>query len=214
MTTIYFIRHSVRFDPNLITKYNTTQSELLKNEKIILSVEGEERARLLSEAEEIQNLDVIYVSNLVRTLATAKYTMAKQKLNCIIDERLDERRVGIPNASKHPDWFVRQYLEPDFKTEGGESQNEVLKRFNEAIKEILETKKGKRIAVFSHGYAILFYLLQFSELKYIDETKFLHITYKDKDILNGLINAPEVFKVEYEDNQVVDIERIIIPSLN
>ena len=38
-TTVYFIRHSVRFkNTELIESYRTDQSELLKNEKIILSV--------------------------------------------------------------------------------------------------------------------------------------------------------------------------------
>ena len=214
MTTIYFIRHSVRFDNDLIIKYNTTQSELIKSEKNILSIEGEERARLLSEAEELSNIDAVYVSNCVRTLATAKYLMSKQRLNCILDERLDERRVGKPNASKYPNWFSKQFLEPDFKTEGGESQNDVVSRMNEIINEILTTKKGKRIAVFSHGYAIMFYLLQYCKLLHVDDEKNIHFTYRDKDILNGLINAPEVFKVEYDKDKVTNIERIIIPSLN
>ena len=43
-TVVYLIRHSVRMKGEMIDTYNTSQSDLLKNEKIILSVSGEKRA--------------------------------------------------------------------------------------------------------------------------------------------------------------------------
>lgn len=43
ITTIYLIRHSVRFSSKLIDSYNTNQDKLIKNEKIILSVCGEKK---------------------------------------------------------------------------------------------------------------------------------------------------------------------------
>ena len=105
MTTIYLIRHSTRINHDYINEYNTTQSELLKSEKDILSVEGEERARILAEQKEFKNVDMVYVSNCVRTLQTAKYLVEKYNLKVDIDERLDERRVGISNSDQYPDWF-------------------------------------------------------------------------------------------------------------
>ena len=80
-TTVYLIRHSVRFKSSNIIKYNTNQDNLLKNEKIILSVEGEKRAEILSNEAELQNLDVVYTSNSVRTLQTAKYILEKHGNN-------------------------------------------------------------------------------------------------------------------------------------
>lgn len=78
-TVVYLIRHSVRFNnKNLIEKYNTNQNELIKYEKIILSVTGEKRAEILSNEKELQNIDVVYTSNCVRTLQTAKYLLEKQ----------------------------------------------------------------------------------------------------------------------------------------
>ena len=97
MTIIYLIRHSVRLPLNTIENYNTNQNKTILNEKIILSPLGEERAKLLSEKAELQNIDVVYTSNCVRTLATAKYLMNKQNLKANIDDRLDERRIGKPN---------------------------------------------------------------------------------------------------------------------
>ena len=137
MTTLYLIRHSVRMPLDKI-KYNTKQENLILNEKIILSSIGEERAKILSEKEELQNIDIVYTSNCVRTLQTAKYLIEKQNLNVTIDDRFDERRVGIPNEKKYKDWFERQYKDENFKTVGGESQKEVRKRMDQAITEILK----------------------------------------------------------------------------
>ena len=164
-TIVYLIRHSVRFNnKEMIESYKTTQNALLKNEKIVLSVTGEKRAEILSNEEELQNIDVVYTSNCVRTLQTAKYLLEKQHLKANIDERFDEKRVGKPNDKEYPDWYTRQYEDENFKTEGGESQAEVRERVNEAFQEVVSQNKGKRIAIFSHGYAITFLLLGISFL--------------------------------------------------
>ena len=141
MTTLYLIRHSVRMKRDDIETYNTTQPRIIKEEKIILSSEGEKRAEILSKEVELQNIDVLYTSNCVRTLATAKYMMESQNLKANIDERLDERRVGKPNDDIYPDWFIRQYMDENYKTDGGESQKDVRKRMDEVINEILEIEK-------------------------------------------------------------------------
>ena len=213
MTTVYLIRHSTRIDKQYIEKYLTSDSSLVRNEKDILSIEGERRAELLSNEPELSNIDKIYTSKCVRTLQTAKYLMEKNNLQATIDERLDERRVGIPNEGKHPDWFVKQYTDKDFKTENGESQNEVVERLNEVINEIVENNQDKRIAIFSHGYAICFYLLQYSKLDYIDADKKIRIKYKNKVLLDGLLNAPEVFKLTFDKLKLVDIDHIEFADL-
>ena len=212
-TTVYLIRHSVRFSMNDIDIYNTTQSNIIKNEKIILSVEGEKRSEILSNEKELQNIDVVYTSNCVRTLQTAKYLLEKQKLKANIDERFDERRVGKPNADLYKDWFKLQFLDENFKTEGGESQKEVRARFNEAFNEVLEKNEGKRIAIFSHGYAIVFFLMNWCKCEYIEGANILKLTYKGKDILNEKINAPEVFKLKFEKNELKSIKNIIFNDL-
>ena len=205
MTTIYLIRHSVRMPQNQIESYNTIQNELLKNEKIILSIEGEKRAEILSKEKELQNIDVVYSSNCVRALQTAKYIMESQNLKVNIDERLDERRVGIANDKEHPNWFEEQYYNENFKTVKGESQKEVRERFDELIKIILKKYKNKRIAIFSHGYAITFYLLKYCELVNIKDKR-LKIKFKNKIVYNNRTNAPEVFKLTFNDEEIINIE--------
>lgn len=207
MTIIYLIRHSVRLPLDNIESYNTNQNKTILNEKIILSPLGEERAKLLSEKDDLQNIDVVYTSNCVRTLATAKYLMEKQNLKANIDDRLDERRTGKPNSDLYPDWFSRQYFDESFKTEGGESQKEVRKRFEEVINEILLKHQNKRVAIFSHGYAITFYLLKYCKLVSIIDGK-LKYEFKNEIIFDKKINAPEVFKLSFEDYNLIDIKLI------
>ena len=213
-TTVYLIRHSIRFNEKDIEKYNTSQNKLLRNEKIILSVEGEKRAEILSNEEELQNLDVVYASNCVRTLQTAKYILEKQHLKVNIDERFDERRVGLPNDDVVKDWFVVQYLDENYKTIGGESQKEVRDRFSEALDEVLDQHRGERIAIFSHGYAITFFIMKWCKFEYIESTDNLRFTFKGKEFFNKKLNAPEVFKLELDDNnELLNIEVLQIKDL-
>ena len=207
MTTIYLIRHSVRMSQSDIESYNTDQDKILKNEKIILNVEGERRAELLCSKDELKNIDAIYTSNCVRTLQTAKYLMYNQNLKANIDERLDERRTGISNSEIYPDWFERQYKDENFNTEGGESQKEVRERFDEVISEILEKYKDKRVAVFSHGYAITFYLLKYCKFLGVFDEK-LKYEFNGKIIIDKKINAPELFKLCFDDKELKSIEII------
>lgn len=207
MTTLYLIRHSVRLPNKEIETYNTNQDKLTKNEKIILSVEGERRAELLCSKEELNNIDVIYTSNCVRTLQTAKYLMYNQNLHANIDERLDERRAGESNLDKYPDWLERQYFDEDFHTIGGESQKDVRIRMSEAINEILEKHKDKRIAVFSHGYAITFYLLNYCKYLGFNNHR-LKYEFNGEILFDKPINAPEVFKLIFDNKELKSIEII------
>ena len=207
MTTIYLIRHSVRLKTDLIENYNTKQSNLIKSEKIILSVEGERRAEILSQKQELENIDKVYVSNCVRTISTAKYLCTRQNLKYNIDDRLDERRVGIPNSDIYPDWFTRQFKDENFKTENGESQKEVRERMYEVLSEILDENKNKRIAIFTHGYAIIYLLLKWCKLIDVSDDK-IKIEYNNRVLLDRFLNAPEVFKLTFNNKELKNIELI------
>ena len=72
-TIVYLIRHSEQLKIEGIK--NIKEESQIKNEKIVLSVSGEVKARELSELEEFNNVDVIWSSNYVRAIATAKYSI-------------------------------------------------------------------------------------------------------------------------------------------
>ena len=90
-TQIYLIRHSEQL--KIKGKYFSNDNEQIKNEKIVLSIEGERKAKKLSEKEELKNIDVIYSSHYARAIATAKYIAYNNSLEINIDERLGERKL-------------------------------------------------------------------------------------------------------------------------
>lgn len=207
MTTIYLIRHSVRMKKNLIEECRTSQSNQLQFEKIVLSSLGEERAKLLASKDELDNIDKIYTSNCVRTLETAKYLMDRHNLGVTIDERFDERRLGIPNDKEYPNWFELQFIDENFKTVGGESQKEVRERVTEAINEILDEYKNKRICIFTHGYAILYYLKSLCDFEFHSKER-ITLKFNNKTIFNRYLNAPELIKLSFDNKELKDIEFI------
>lgn len=90
-----------------------------------------------------------------------------------------------------------------------ESQKVVRKRFEQAFNEVLKDNKGKRIAIFSHGYAITFFIMKWCKFEYMGEKDYMRFTFKDREIFNKKINAPEVFKLEFnENNEIINIQNI------
>ena len=91
-TIIYLIRHAETVEENGIR--NTNEDSQMINEKEILSVEGEEQARRLSENIELNNIDVIWSSSYTRAKATAKYIAYRNNLEINIDSNFNERKLG------------------------------------------------------------------------------------------------------------------------
>ena len=88
---IFLIRHSEQLKLKGIKKIN--EDSQIDNEKIILSVEGENKAKKLSKLEELNNIDILWSSNYVRAIATSKYIAKNNNIDINIDERLNERKL-------------------------------------------------------------------------------------------------------------------------
>ena len=90
-TILYVIRHSLQLKEleNIITD----ESSQLKNEKIILSCDGEKKAEKLSKNEELKNISEIWSSSYVRAMSIAKYIAQKNNILLNIDQRLNERKL-------------------------------------------------------------------------------------------------------------------------
>lgn len=208
MTTIFLIRHSVKFPKAEFESFNAKDDKDLRDEKTILSVIGEKRAELLCSKNIFDNVDVIYASNMVRSIATAKYLSTRLNKHINIDERLNERRYGIQNSDNFEDWYERQYLYSDFKTVGGESQEDVRNRMLDVLSEILNKYNNKIVAIFSHGYAITFLLLKWCKLVSVNRDRKLKYEFNNKIIIDKTINAPEVFKLTFDKDKLLNIELI------
>lgn len=204
-TIIYLIRHAETVDENGIR--NTSEDSQLINEKEILSVEGEEQAKKLSNNKELQNIDVIWSSSYTRAKATAKYIANKNNLPFNLDNDLSERRLGNlkelgefmkDKATRDPS--QEQLLDRTFKTSDGESAEQTRERMNKFFDKILKEYEGKRIAVISHGGSIKFFLLNWCEVN-----KDVKLVYKD--IVLDII-SPCLLKMTFRENKLMNIEQI------
>ena len=84
----------------------------------------------------------------------------------------------------------------------------------EAFNEVVNNNKGKKIVIVSHGTAISFLLMNWCELLDVQPNLLRKLKFKDKIIINRPFNAPEVFKVTLnENNVIVDIENLEFDSL-
>ena len=175
-----------------------------------LSVDGERLAKEMSEREELQNIDVIYSSHYVRTMCTAKYIAENNNIKLNVEERFGERKFGVNDISELPSTFFEdQFRDWDYKLENGESANEVSKRMNEALLDILNKNKGKNIAIVSHGTAISTMVKTWCDVVLNEETKLIEFYFNDNLVFDGNWNCPELFKLEFDDNNnLISIDNV------
>ena len=204
-TIVYLIRHSEQLKINGIK--NIEEDDQINNEKIILSVEGENKARELSKREELNNIDVIWSSNYVRAIATAKYIAYRNNLEVNIDSDFNERKLGNLETlkelgkNKKYSYTEEQLLDEKLKNINGENRVEVNKRMTNALNKVLKQNEGKNIVIVSHGAAIKFLLMNWCKLN--DELK---LTYKNSIID---LKSPSLIKLEFNGMNLNDLSLVI-----
>lgn len=204
MTTIYLIRHSKPMNMDIKQIANSESLQII-NEKNILSVEGEKRAEELSKIPGLKNIDYVISSNYARAMATAKYICRENNKDLNIVEDFAERKFGINDWSELPkDFEKRQFEDENYKIGNGESQKEVANRMYNALMDVVNKYQDKKIVIVSHVTAITFLLMKFAT--YQDQK----IVFNNKLIMDETFkwNAPEVFKLEFKKNNLINIENI------
>ena len=112
-------------------------------------------------------------------MATAKYIAEKNNILLNVDERLWERKFGVNNISELPETFFEdQFRNWNYKLPNGESADEVSKRMNEVLLEILSNNKDRNVAIVSHGTAITTMLKRWCNIKLNEENKLVEIYFK------------------------------------
>lgn len=205
MTTIYLIRHSKPMKVNNTFNKDNLQ---LQNEKSSLSIEGEQIAKEKLNKKEFDDIDIIFSSNYVRTIQTAKYLSEKNNAEINVISDLGERKFGIDSWDELPDNFERkQFLDENYKLNNGENQKEVRDRMYSIIMKILNKYPNKRIAIVSHGTAISYLLKKWCEVNIVDDK--LRYSFKNEIVLDGYLNYCETFKLVFDDeNKLIDIKNI------
>ena len=205
MTTIYLIRHSKPMKVNNTFNKDNLQ---LQNEKSFLSIEGEQIAKDKLNKKEFDGIDIIFSSNYVRTIQTAKYLSEKNSVEINVISDLGERKFGIDSWDELPDNFERkQFLDENYKLNNGENQKEVRDRMYSVIMKILNEYHNKRIAIVSHGTAISYLLKKWCDVDIVDDK--LRYSFKNEILLDGYLNYCETFKLVFDDeNKLIDIKNI------
>ena len=152
---IYLIRHSSPFiEIDNYSDYNNTNWHDY-NRNMILSVLGEQKANALIKIDELTNIKEIYSSDSFRAISTAKYISELNDTKIKLDERINEREFGVDYLNQLPDDFTKKsFDDKNFKVFKGESLNEMDKRFNDFIEELLNSGVDKSIIVI-HGIMLL-----------------------------------------------------------
>ena len=209
MTIVYLSRHSQPFR-KLLGEYQVNEIEQIRNEKNPLSVDGEKYAEEMSNYYELLNVDILYSSHYVRAMATAKYIAEKNNIVLNVDERLGERKFGVNDMKELPsNFFEEQFRNWNYKLPNGESANEVSKRMNEVLNEILNDNRDKKIAIISHGTAISTMLKKWCDIRLNEKTKLIEIYFNNILVFDGNWKCPELFKLEFDDDDnLVNIENI------
>ncbi len=205
MTTIYLIRHSKPIKVNNTFNKDNLQ---LQNEKSSLSIEGEQIAKEKLNKKEFDGIDIIFSSNYVRTIQTAKYLSEKNSAEINVISDLGERKFGIDSWDELPDNFERkQFLDENYKLNNGENQKEVRDRMHSVIMKILNEYPNKRIAIVSHGTAISYLLKKWCDVNIVDDK--LRYSFKNEIVLDGYLNYCETSKLVFDDeNKLIDIKNI------
>lgn len=208
MNVIYLIRHSAPFVEieNYDDYNNVPWSDYNRN--MILSSEGEENAKKLCKVEELKNLDAIYSADSFRSIGTAKYVAEMNNLKIKLDSRINERNLGVNTINELPEnQTLESFKNKDYKFGVGESLNEVDKRFNSFINDLLDSN-DKNIALFIHGIIMMSFLQNNTDFSF--DGKNMKLLFNNKEIYNDKMKNPMIFKIEYDKDTIVDIEEISI----
>ena len=203
-TTIFLIRHAKK---SINTKYLFAKDEKSKDLLRPLSVQGILQAQKIADLDYLKSVDAIFASEFSRAIMTAiplsEITERSIQITNAFNERLrrSSQQFEIPS-----DFRMRQMYNIDYKLPDGESRRDVCSRFNNGIFQILKNYSGKQIAIFTHKTAITMFLMQYCEYKIKQDVYLIHkkhMIFEEK--WDG---SPEIFKVVFHDQQVVNIEKM------
>ena len=176
ITKVYFVRHA---QPEHMWEDDRTRP---------LTAEGRQDVRMVTDFLADKGIDVFYSSPYRRSFDTIAAAAPCYGKDIVTDERLREREKGI-NGNEHG-MFEKRWADHDYCEEKGESLNMVQRRNIEALTEILEENKGKRIVIATHGTALSTIL------------HFYHPEFGCKDFLQIIDWMPYIMELDFQGNKL------------
>lgn len=202
---VYLIRHS---KPLKVNNDKNMDSLQIQNEKQPLSIEGENIAREKLNIDELKDIDKLYSSSYVRAISTAKYIAENNNIEINVINDFGERKFGINSWDELPDNFgEKQFLDENYKTEFGESKKEVRERTFNALMNVLKNDEEK-IAIVFHSTAMLFLIMTWCKVIPSKEDFSYKLLFNDEEVFNGKIDYCEIFKLTFDDENLIDIKNI------
>jgi 2,3-bisphosphoglycerate-dependent phosphoglycerate mutase len=181
-TTLYFVRHA---ESAFVEGKERTRG---------LTEQGLKDAHTIRDILRSENIDVFVSSPYERSIETIRLTAVQQGKNIHIEEDLRERKIGdfTPVTFKEAKRHV--YEDLFFCFPGGESSLVAQSRAIEVIKRIIETNKGKRIVIGTHGDIMTLMLNYF-------DNQFGYIFWESTSM-------PDIYKLRFAENELIDVTRM------
>ena len=205
-TIVYLIRHSKTFKEHKGI-VNSGDSVLLQNIKDPLSIEGEKMALDFSHDKEFSEISEVWSSSYTRCMGTAKYFAYNNNLKVNIDDRLNERLHGVINSYNEvpDDYEEHQLYDENYKLPNGENQKEVGDRMYNALIDIINNNKNKKVVIVSHCTSIIFLLKKLGCNIILNG----NYSFNSNVFFNGIPNYLETFKLEFnDDNKLISVVKV------
>lgn len=208
MKTIYLVRHSKPFNNNYLLFQDIVNSQS-KNKLIPLSMEGEKLAYEMTLKYFKSNINYLWSSTYERAISTAKYIAEANEININITSMFDERKMG-DDRNISEDFWLTQLNDENAKAQGGESQKEVRERMLIGLNNILyNVEDDTRTVIVTHATAITFLLMNWCQLESATlKGKKRWLTFNEKDVINDSFHTPEIFKLEFNENILINVIRL------
>lgn len=171
--------------------------------------EGNERTRGLTDKGKLdavritellkgEGIEVFVSSPYQRAILTIQELARYSGQEVLVVEDLKER-IFLNEESRMPDQELyplleKSFLDPSFALAGGESNAACQRRAIMALKEIITTYRGRKIAVGTHG-AVMTLMMGYYDQRY--DFHFLLQTSK-----------PDVYRMEFNDQELVEVKRL------
>jgi isoleucyl-tRNA synthetase len=173
-----------------------------------LTEEG--KANVLEKAKELEDIDLIISSDILRAKETAEIVSKELDVKVIYDKRIREKDFGGYDGKTIGEYSkLFKNLEDKFETEcpGGENRNDVRKRIGEFIYDINSNYKDKNILIISHGTPIH---LLYSSVEGLDKGEIL----KKTDYFKNSETRPLEFSpIPHNDLYELDLHRPYIDKV-
>lgn len=159
VTKLYLVRHG--------QSAGNAQGRFGGHSPTPLSELGLQQAKVTARALAKEKISAIYSSDLLRAVQTAEPLAALLNLPVIEMAAFRERKVGVlegltfdeSKAAFPRDYYALVNRDIHHIIKGGESYRHLLRRVTKALYEVLESRRGENVVIFSHTGAICFLTL-------------------------------------------------------